>query len=306
VSFTATPTNGGTAPIYQWKLNNVNVGGNSATYTNSSFVNGDVVQCVMTSNAACVVGNPAVSNSVTMGVNPLPVADAGDDQVIFSGQICTLSAGAINGSPPYSFFWSNGVNSVLNPVSPMQTTLYILTITDNAGCSDTDSAEVVVLSLQSSLSGYVTYDNVAHTPMTNTTVYLKQGSTIVSQTTTDQTGYFMFANPPAGTFVLSGSTSKPWGGINSTDALLITRHFAGMLTLAGLKLTAGDVNGNIALNSLDALLVARRFAGIINTFNVGDWVFSKETIVISGTTAIVQNLKALCTGDVNGSYTPLP
>jgi len=142
--------------------------------------------------------------------------------------------------------------------------------------------------------------------MTNTTVYLKQGSTIVSQTTTDQTGYYMFANPPTGTFILSGSTSKPWGGINSTDALLITRHFAGMVTLSGLKLTAGDVNASNFLNSLDGLLVARRFAGIISTVSAGDWVFTKETVIIDGTTGIIKNLKALCTGDVNGSYRPGP
>src|SRR5688572_14516455 len=42
VTFTATPTNSGT-PSYQWKLNGINVGTNSATYSNSTLVNGDVV-----------------------------------------------------------------------------------------------------------------------------------------------------------------------------------------------------------------------------------------------------------------------
>ncbi|MFM7823082.1 MAG: T9SS type A sorting domain-containing protein, partial [Bacteroidota bacterium] len=68
ITFTATPVNGGSAPIYQWKKNGVNVGTNSSAYTNSSWVNNDVVQCVMTSNATCAIGSPATSNSITISV----------------------------------------------------------------------------------------------------------------------------------------------------------------------------------------------------------------------------------------------
>lgn len=73
VTFTATPTNGGASPSYQWKKNGVNVGTSSATYTNSAWVNGDMVSCVMTSNAACATGSPATSNSITMSVVADPV-----------------------------------------------------------------------------------------------------------------------------------------------------------------------------------------------------------------------------------------
>jgi hypothetical protein len=71
VTFTATPGNGGTAPVYQWKVNNVNVGINGPAYTYSP-ANNDHVKCILTSNSTCATGNPATSNTITMVVNPSP------------------------------------------------------------------------------------------------------------------------------------------------------------------------------------------------------------------------------------------
>jgi hypothetical protein len=71
VNFTATPTNGGTSPAYQWKVNGASItGSTNATY---SYVpaNNDAVTCVLTSNNSCVTGNPATSNTLTMTVNPV-------------------------------------------------------------------------------------------------------------------------------------------------------------------------------------------------------------------------------------------
>jgi len=71
ITFTAVASNGGTAPAYQWKKNGVNVGTNSNTYTNNVWTSGDVVTCVMTSNASCVVGSPATSNGITITITPV-------------------------------------------------------------------------------------------------------------------------------------------------------------------------------------------------------------------------------------------
>jgi hypothetical protein len=73
VTFTATPTNPGTTPVYQWKKNAVNVGTNSTTYSDNGLATGNQITCVMTSNATCATGSPATSNILTMTVNPLPV-----------------------------------------------------------------------------------------------------------------------------------------------------------------------------------------------------------------------------------------
>jgi len=71
VTFTAIPANGGTAPAYQWKVNDVNAGTNSSTFSYEP-VDGDQVYCVLTSNETCVTSNPANSNTIVMQVNSVP------------------------------------------------------------------------------------------------------------------------------------------------------------------------------------------------------------------------------------------
>jgi hypothetical protein len=112
VTFTATPTSGGT-PSYQWKLNGGNVGTNSATYQNSGLVNNDVITVVMTSSLTCVTQPTAVSNAITITVNPTvtpSVSIAATATTICSGTNVTFTATPANGGSP-SFQWKlNGGN----------------------------------------------------------------------------------------------------------------------------------------------------------------------------------------------------
>jgi len=73
--------------------------------------------------------------------------------------------------------------------------------------------------------------------------------------------------------------------------------------LAGLRLKAADANGNNAVNAADALLVNRRVAGLISTFTAGNWTYSVTSGNVNNDTVTV-NSKAICVGDVNGSYAP--
>ncbi|NLL27685.1 MAG: PKD domain-containing protein, partial [Bacteroidales bacterium] len=115
VTFTATPTNGGSNPTYQWKVNGGNVGSNSATYTSSTLSNNDNVTCVLTSNATCATGSPATSNSLKMTVNPnLPVSviiSADPGTTICAGESVKFTANPTNGgsSPTYQWY-VNGVS----------------------------------------------------------------------------------------------------------------------------------------------------------------------------------------------------
>jgi hypothetical protein len=61
VTYTATPVNGGSTPLYQWKKNSVNISGaTSSTYTYSPIA-GDTIRCQLTSNASCVTSSTAMT-----------------------------------------------------------------------------------------------------------------------------------------------------------------------------------------------------------------------------------------------------
>ena len=113
VIFTATPTNGGTAPVYQWKVNCVNAGTNNPVYTYTP-ADGDFITCRMTSNLICAVQNPATSNAITMKKNtstPVSVSVTASSNPFCQGSPVTFTATAINGGTAPVYQWKeNGVN----------------------------------------------------------------------------------------------------------------------------------------------------------------------------------------------------
>ena len=115
VTFTATPTNGGTTPHYQWKLNGNNVGADQATYTTTGLNHNDAVSVVLTSSETCASGSPATSDPITTTVNAnLPVSvsiAANTGSAICAGTNVTFTATPINGGATPSYQWKlNGAN----------------------------------------------------------------------------------------------------------------------------------------------------------------------------------------------------
>ncbi len=108
LTFTANPINGGSTPSYQWKINGQNVGSNNSSLTSTTLVNGDVVSCVMTSNASCISGSAtATSNNITVTVNPNVTPSFNQVAAICSGQSFTLPTTSLNG---ISGSWSPNLN----------------------------------------------------------------------------------------------------------------------------------------------------------------------------------------------------
>ncbi len=121
---------GGTS--YHWEpsslLSNPDIQNPIATPTSTTTFT------VTVSNSAC-----SDTASVTVYILPSPTVDAGDDVEICSGDSTTLSATG-NGT----FLWSTGDASQTITVSPVTSTTYIVTVTNDNGCTASDSVTVTV------------------------------------------------------------------------------------------------------------------------------------------------------------------
>lgn len=72
VTFTATPTNGGSNPSYQWQVNGTYTGTNSPVFTYIPN-NNDSVVCTLISSELCTSNNPASSIQYPVSVIPSPI-----------------------------------------------------------------------------------------------------------------------------------------------------------------------------------------------------------------------------------------
>lgn len=147
-TFTASPTNGGASPIYQWKINGSNKGTNSPTFTTSALTNAQVVTCVMISNLPEVSGSPATSNAIIVTVNATPATPiAGSNSPVCAGSTLNLITPNANGT--YSWLGPNTFTSALqNPiqtgVTPAMAGTYSVTV--KAGnCTSAAGTTLVVV-----------------------------------------------------------------------------------------------------------------------------------------------------------------
>jgi hypothetical protein len=154
------------------------------------------------------------------------------------------------------------------------------------------------------LSGDVWYANSAMTQLDGAAmeIFDFSGSSIAS-TTSNGLGHYAFSSISSGNYTMEITPSNPWAGVNSTDALLILRHFAHLDTITGLELAAADVNVSQTVNGTDALFVMNRYSEIITSFPSGDWLYNTTNLVINGN-LVTNDFEMLCFGDVNASNEP--
>ena len=123
LTFTAYPINGGTAPTFQWMVDDTLLTGEDSITITRYFNPGDTVSCLMVSNSACAhpsdsafsAGVPIIHDSLT----------AGDTIVVSRNPICfgTLDTFTATiyapGSAGYSLLWYVNTDSIPSAVGPV-------------------------------------------------------------------------------------------------------------------------------------------------------------------------------------------
>lgn len=142
ITYTATPSNGGTSPTYAWYKNGDVISGETAsTFISSAIANGDVVYAELTSNKACAIGSPASSNSVSRTIKTAPTVSVSGSSTNYDLVSLTASGGGT-----YSWDGGSNLSSASNDFDESGT--YTVTVTDaTSGCS-TSQATVVTVKLR--------------------------------------------------------------------------------------------------------------------------------------------------------------
>jgi len=179
VTFTATPTNGGLTPTYQWKVNGNNVSGQTtSTFTSTTLSDNDVVSVVMVSNASpCLTGSPATSNTITMAVSP--TANSGtisDTAFVCSGSSTTVSISGTVGAIQWQVStdganWTDilGANSAILNTGNLTVTTYYQVIVTSGSCAPATS-DIVAVIVNDSITASIFIEASATTICSGTSV----------------------------------------------------------------------------------------------------------------------------------------
>jgi gliding motility-associated-like protein len=149
ITFTAQPFNGGPSPQYQWQVNGVNVGNNTAVFGSSTLNSGDSVSVTLTSNATCASPVNATSATIPVLIEPYTIASVSisiaPDTVCIGGTASFTSSIANGGNNP-SYQWvvngnvegSNSPSFTLSPV--LQNTVVTAVMTSDVTCATPNPA----------------------------------------------------------------------------------------------------------------------------------------------------------------------
>jgi M6 family metalloprotease-like protein len=316
-SVTFTATDGAT---YEFFVNGISAQTNSATNTfiTSSLNDGDIVTVTATSASGCSATSTGITVTIGSIITPFNVTGGGDYcpsgtplAISLDGSQTGINYILIeNGTTNLDTLSGTGAALIFNLGTATTAAGNAYTITSYNVATPTcildmaGSATVVLNCFDITMS--MIYDNGQGQGLKNTAVSLYNAAhQLVKTETTDNSGGVTFTDVASATgyYVLADLSGKQHGGINATDAFLITKDFINTQPLIGLKDRAGDVDGNGVNNANDALQVANRF--VLNPYVfIQDWLHDNDTTnTFDITNANVSLTSTVLTfGDVNGSY----
>lgn len=303
------------------------------TYYNSTNANSELYTINIVTGEPTLVGvftTQLIINLASDGTQFLYGFGLGDDQLykIDPSVPSAVAVGAtgfdFNYGQDMEYDFTNGIMYAAGYYTPDAGATYtghLMTVNLTTGaCTDIGmfqgDSEITGMALPYTfgykVSGNVYYGATGTTkPMaTNTTVTLTPHGT----TSTGANGYYELNGVLAGSYTLTGATTKAAGGVQSADALLVQRYLLNALTLTNLQKRCADVNMSNSITVADPLAIKRKV--LVPTFNwaapgyVFDGPFGAPNPVLGGipinvtTSDVTQELRTLCSGDVNGSYTP--
>jgi hypothetical protein len=153
VTFTANPTNGGTTPLYQWRINGVNVAGQtSQTFTTSSLSNNDLVTVRLKTSITCSSPDTGISNSQTMTITPnspaaVTVTNNLSSNTICNGQNVVFTANPVNGGTNPAYQWLLNGSNLPGQTNPTWSSFSLanndqvsVRITSNSACATPNTA----------------------------------------------------------------------------------------------------------------------------------------------------------------------
>lgn len=147
ITFVANGSFGGAQPSYQWMLNGNPVGVDSMYYQGNTFINGDSIVCIYTSNAACMASAVDTSNQLFLTVlpilSPAVTIQVTPSDTVLLGDTLFFAANSTNGGSGVSYQWLvNGLpvgtdSSAFESNSLMDGDIVSCQLTSNAACVDT-------------------------------------------------------------------------------------------------------------------------------------------------------------------------
>lgn len=250
IIFTATPVNGGVSPSYQWKTNGFNSGGNSATYTNSSLANGDVIACVLTPSAeVCASPANATSSSLTNYLNPTvtPAVSiaASPGTTNAAGATVTFTATPVNGGVSPGYQWKTNTGSVPGATSSSFATT-TLSNNDVVTCVLTPSAEICASPATATSAGItnviISLPTITTQPQSRTNSVGDNAAFSVSSTGSFRSFQWYFNNAAISGATNSSYTRSSVGAADAGNFTVIITNIAGAVTSTPAVLTLIGTN----------------------------------------------------------------